>query len=170
MIAVVGLAGAAVAAGMFFLRQGELEFDDALETALVLALGLWLVTQAIGLIARRLEAGHAMRIDTAGLHHPGWDVVPWPAIRRAWLQQSKKVLGHQRQDLMLDIDPACPAPSAGNYVRWMFGPVEGLRRSDKPIRIPLVGLDIEPEALLASIDAMRRAASIASNASHRPPP
>lgn len=161
-----------IAAGVFVMREDDLDLEDAVETAVVLALGVWLVTQAIGLVARRLEAGHAMRIDAAGLHHPGWDVVPWAAIRRAWLQPSKKILGYRREDLMLDIDPACQAPSAGTYVRWMFGPIEGLWRRDKPVRVPLVGLDIEPVALLASIEAMRNASSTSAliDAFNRPRP
>ena len=169
-IALVGVAGALVALGMFILRQDDLEFDDLMETGVVLALGLWLSTQAIGLVARRLEAGHALKIDARGLHHPGWEVVPWSAIRGAWLQRSKKIGWHQRDDLMLDIDPSCRAPAAGNYVRWMFGPIEGLWPRGKPIRIPLVGLAIAPDALLAAIESARRQAGIDANALHRHAP
>lgn len=150
-IVLVALGGFATAAFMVAIRRTELEFDEAIMSAAVLVLGLWLAAQACGLLARRAAAGHAMRLDAAGLHHPGWGVVPWSAVQGVRFRR----LGGDRSlfHLVLDIDPGCAAPAQGTYVRWLFGPIEGLwRRHGQTIEIPLVALDVEPQALVAVVE------------------
>lgn len=157
-IVLIGLGGLAIAALMLAVRRGELEFDEWIMSAGVLVLGLWLAAQAGGLLLRRASAGHAMRLDAVGLHHPGWGVVPWAALRKA----SFRRLGGDRSlfHLVLDVDPSCPGPSQGTYVRWLFGPIEGQwRRPGRPIEIPLIALDAEPQALVAAVEARRASAS-----------
>ena len=157
-IVFVALGGFAGAAFMVAIRRSELEFDEAIMSAGALALGLWLAAQAGGLILRRIAAGHAMRLDEAGLHHPGWGVVPWTAVHGVRFRR----LGGDRSlfHLVLDIDPGCPGPAQGSYVRWLFGPIEGLwRRHGQTIEIPLVALDAEPQALIAAIQAWQASAN-----------
>lgn len=153
-IVLVALGGFATAAFMVAIRRTELEFDEALMTAGALVLGLWLAAQACGLLLRRSAAGHAMRLDAAGLHHPGWGPVPWSSVRGVDFRRTggDRSLFH----LVLDIDPACAGPSQGSYVRWLFGPIEGLwRRNGRAIEIPLIALDAEPQALVATVERWR---------------
>jgi len=152
-IVLFALGGAATAAFMVAIRHGGgLDFEEAIMSAGALVLGLWLVAQAGGLLLRRSSAGHAMRLDADGLHHPGWSVVPWTAVHGVRFRR----LGGERSlfHLVLDIDPACAAPSHGGYVRWMFGPIEGLwRRPGRPIEIPLIAIQSDPQALVKAVEA-----------------
>ncbi|MGZ5237699.1 MAG: hypothetical protein ACXWCV_15420 [Caldimonas sp.] len=156
-IVLIGLGGLATGVFMVAVRRSQLEFDEWLMSAAALVLGFWLAAQAAGLLLRRSEAGYALRLDAAGLHHPGWGVVPWTALRRV----SFRRLGGERSlfHLVLDIDPGCPGPSQGSYVRWLFGPIEGMwRRPGRPIEIPLVALDVDPQALVAEVERRRAGA------------
>jgi Arc/MetJ family transcription regulator len=156
-IVLIGLGGLATAAFMVAIRRTELDFDEAIMSAAVLVLGLWLAAQACGLLLRRSVAGHAMRLDADGLHHPGWGVVPWAAVRGVGFRR----LGGDRSlfHLVLDIDPGCPGPSHGTYVRWLFGPIEGLwRRHGRKVEIPLIALDVDPQALVAAAERWRASA------------
>jgi hypothetical protein len=156
-ILLFALGGVAVTALMVAVRSAEMDVDDAIMSAVTLALAFWLAAQSLGLLVRRSVAGHALRLDADGLHHPGWGVVPWPAIRGADLHRvggsGTKNIFH----LVLDIDPACAAPRHGSYVRWLFGPIEGLWRRGRAIHVPLVAIDAEPYALLAAVNRWRGA-------------
>lgn len=157
-IALVALGGVAVTVLMVAIRRSELDADEAVMSGLTLALGAWLVAQACGLFVRRSVAGHAMRLDAAGLHHPGWGVVPWSALRSASLRRLGSAGKRSIFHLVLDIDPGCPGPSQGSYVRWLFGPIEGLWRRSRPLEVPLVALDVDPYDLLAAIERWRPSA------------
>ncbi len=158
-ILLFALGGIAVTALMVVVRHSEMDADDAVMSALTLVLAFWLAAQSLGLLVRRVAAGHALRLDADGLHHPGWAVVPWSAVRGADLHRvggsGTKNIFH----LVLDIDPACAAPGHGSYVRWLFGPIEGLWRRGKPIEVPLIALDAEPYTLLAAVERWRGGAA-----------
>ena len=162
-IAVTLLIGVGIGLLMALIRRGgDLDVEEWLLSAGGLVLGFWLAAQAGGLFLRRGIAGHAMRFDHAGIHHPGWGVVPWDAVgelslRRLGGSETKSVWS-----LVVDIDPRCPGPLQGGYVRWLFGPIEGLRRRSRPIEIPLVAIDAEPQELLVSIQQYRAAARTAA--------
>jgi hypothetical protein len=150
-VILIGLASLATAALMLAVRRGDdLDFEDWLWSAGVFVLASWLVAQAAGLLLRRAAAGHALRLDADGLHHPGWAVVPWSAIHGVRLRR----LGGERSlwHLVLHIDPDCVAPSHGGYTRWLYGPIEGLWRRREEIEIPLIALDDEPQALFKTIE------------------
>jgi len=156
-ILLFALGGVAVTALMVAVRSSEMDLDDAIMSAVTLALAFWLAAQSLGLLLRRAAAGHALRLDADGLHHPGWGIVPWPAIRGADLH---RVGGSETKNifhLVLDVDPACAAPQHGSYVRWLFGPIEGLWRRGRGIHVPLVAIDAEPYALLAAVQRWRGA-------------
>ncbi|MEP7301681.1 MAG: hypothetical protein ABI699_09140 [Caldimonas sp.] len=154
----VALGSLATAAFMVLVRRDELEFDDWLMSAGVLVLALWLFAQAGGLLVRRAAAGHALRLDAAGLHHPGWGVVPWPAVRSVTFRRLGGSGVRSLLHLVVDIDPGCPGPAQGGYVRWLFGPVEGLFRRHRPLEIPLIAIDAEPMALVAAVELWRAGA------------
>ena len=150
-IVLIGLGALIVAALMLAVRRGDdLDFEDWLWSAGTFVLASWLVAQSVGLLLRRTAAGHALRLDAEGLHHPGWAVVPWSAVHGVRLRR----LGGDRSlwHLVLHIDPDCGAPSHGGYTRWLYGPVEGLWRRRGEIEIPLVALDAEPQALFKTIE------------------
>ncbi len=150
-IVLFGLGALAAAALMLAVRRGDdLDFEDWLWSAGAFVLASWLVAQSVGLLLRRASAGHALRLDAEGLHHPGWAVVPWSAIRAMRLRR----LGGDRSlwHLVLEIDPACVAPTFGGYTRWLHGPIEGLWRRRGAIEIPLIALDGEPQALFKTIE------------------
>jgi hypothetical protein len=150
------------AVGLFMVlvrRGGDLEFDEWLMSAGALVLGFWLSAQACGLLLRRTLAGHALRVDGRGIHHPGWEPVPWSDVRDLRLRRvggsDTKSLWH----LVLDVDPRCAGPRHGSYVRWLFGPIEGLWRPGRPVEIPLFALDAEPQQVFVEIEIRRAAAA-----------
>jgi len=154
-ILLFALGGVAVTALMVAVRSSEMDLDAAIMSAVTLALAFWLAAQSLGLLLRRAAAGHALRLDADGLHHPGWGVVPWPAIRGADLHRFGGSETKNIFHLVLDVDPACAAPQHGSYVRWLFGPIEGLWRRGRGIHVPLVAIDAEPYALLAAVQRWR---------------
>ena len=150
-ILLIGIGALATAALMLAVRRGDdLDFEDWLWSAGVFVLASWLVAQSVGMLLRRAAAGHALRLDAQGLHHPGWAVVPWSAIHGVRLRR----LGGDRSlwHLVLHIDLDCGAPSHGGYTRWLHGPIEGLWRRRGEIEVPLVALDAEPQALFKTIE------------------
>ena len=152
-------------ATMLAARRCDLDAQDDLMAVVVLVLGFWPVTQVLGLTARGLVADHALRLDESGLHHPGWDVVPWTAMRALSLRRVEVPRKRRRHELVLDLDPTGVAPLvrrslARSYLRWLFGPIEGLCRRGKPIRVPWVALAIAPEHLLAAIERASHAATM----------
>ena len=156
-IVLVALVAVGAAILMLAVRRTELDFEDWLWSAGALVFACWLLAQSVGLLLRRAAAGHAMRLDAAGLHHPGWGVVPWSAVQGVRFRR----LGGDRSlfHLVLDIEPGCVGPSQGSYVRWLFGPIEGLwRRHGRTIEIPLIALDAEPQALVAAAERWRAGA------------
>jgi len=70
---------------MAMLRTNDLDFDEDGPLAVVLALCFWIFAIALGSLVRNLRAGYALRLDGAGLHIPGLEVVPWSAVRDARL-------------------------------------------------------------------------------------
>ncbi|MEO8524876.1 MAG: hypothetical protein ABI460_09170 [Caldimonas sp.] len=153
-ILLIGLGALATAALMLAVRRGDdLDFEDWIWSAGAFVVASWLVAQSVGLLLRRAAAGHALRLDAEGLHHPGWAVVPWRAIHALRLRR----LGGDRSlwHLVLEIDAACVAPTHGGYTRWLYGPIEGLWRRRGAIEIPLIALDVEPQALAATAERWR---------------
>ncbi len=158
-IGLVMLGGLAVGAFMALIRHGgDLDFEDWLMSAGALVLGFWLAAQACGMLLRRSTAGYALRVDDRGIHHPGWDLVPWSAVRDLRMRRiggdGQRSLWH----LVIDLDPGCFAARRGSYVRWLFGPIEGLWRPGRPVEIPLFAIDAEPQVLLVAIELCRSAA------------
>ena len=150
-IVLFGLGALVAAALMLAVRRGDdLDFEDWLWSAGVFVFAAWLGAQSVGMLLRRAAAGHALRLDAQGLHHPGWAVVPWSAVHGLRLRR----LGGDRSlwHLVLQIDPDCVAPAHGGYTRWLHGPIEGLWRRRGEIEIPLVALDAEPQALFKTIE------------------
>ena len=144
-------ASLAVVVLMVYLRRDpDFEFEDKLWTGLILFAGFWLSTLSLGMIVRRAGAGHAMRFDAAGFHFPGWDVVPWSAIRGLGVETKEGENKKKEYFVRIDIDPACRAFKRGSYERWMFGPAEGLFGSGPSIKIKTVTMDVEPAALRAT--------------------
>lgn len=158
-IALVLLGGLAVGAFMALIRRdGDLDFEDWLMSAGALVLGFWLAAQACGLLMRRSSAGYALRVDDRGIHHPGWDLVPWSDVRDLRMRRIGGDGPRSLWQLVIDLDPGCPAPKRGTYVRWLFGPIEGLWRRGRPVEIPLFAIDAEPQNLFVAIELCRSAA------------
>ncbi|MDQ6628578.1 MAG: hypothetical protein M3Z29_09050 [Pseudomonadota bacterium] len=136
------------------LRLWRIDFDDEDNTAYVLGMTLlafWLLALSLGMLVRSLVAGYALRLDAHGLHLPGWDVVPWTAIRSAELAQIRWPQDGRFAKLVLDIDDACLAHRRGSYERWLWGPISGLRSKKKVTELALFTLAIEPEQLRAAL-------------------
>ena len=120
---------------MAMLRTNDLDFDEDGPLAVVLALCFWIFAIALGSLVRNLRAGYALRLDGAGLHIPGLEVVPWSAVRDARLvdESGGKRLRH--------------------YERYLFGPVAGLFGPRDTIAIPVRLLAIAPNTLVARMRA-----------------
>jgi hypothetical protein len=161
---------AAVIAGMLALRRGELDLDEDLFAAGLLALAFWVFALGCGSLARNARAGYALRLDARGLHVPGLEVVPWRAIRDAHLRTYES-RGTSFRQLVVHVDAGYSGASARHYERFVFGPIAGLVGERGTIAIPVHLLAIEPESLLlatrafiasAEVGAMRRADVVGS--------
>ncbi len=139
-------------AAMAALRRGDLDGDEDLLAAAVLALAFWVFALGLGSLVRNARAGYALRLDGAGLHVPGLDVVPWPAIHDARLRTYESS-GKRFRQLVVDVDPGYNGASARHYERFLFGPVAGLVGRRGTIAIPVHLLAIDPESLLATTRA-----------------
>jgi hypothetical protein len=134
---------------MVALRRGGLDSDDDLLAASVLVLDGWLLAIVLGSVVRNLRAGCALRLDTAGVHIPGLEVVPWSAIRDARLH-SYEARGYRFQQLVLAVAPGYSGGSRRHYERYLFGPVAGLLGARDSIAIATQTLAIDPDSLLAA--------------------
>ena len=136
---------------MAMLRTGDLDFDDDLWLAIVLALCFWIFAIALGSLVRNLRAGHALRLDGAGLHIPGLEVVPWTAVRAARLVEENG--GKRLRQIVVKVEPGYAGSRLRHYERYLFGPVAGLFGPRDTIAIPVRLLAIAPRELVARMQA-----------------
>ncbi len=130
-------------------RGDDLDFEDQLLTAGVLALCFWVLAIGLGSLVRNVRAGHGLRLDTQGLHVPGLDVVPWTAIEHVDLRCDGDS-GKRFPQLVVHTDALREPLSLRHYERYLFGPWSGLTGGRGTMLIPVGLLAIEPQALLAS--------------------
>ena len=146
------LAMVVVIAVLVVIRRGDLEFEDDLWCIGLIAACLWLFTLGAGSLVRSVRAGHALRLDAAGLHVPGLDVVPWSAVESVDLHTYESG-GKRFGEVVVVTDRVEGLTPRGGYERWMFGPLTGLRGHRGRVLITPALLDIEPDALLAATRA-----------------
>ena len=146
MALVVGIAA------MFALRRGDLDADEDLLAAGVLALSFWVFAIGLGSLVRNVRAGYALRLDAAGLHIPGLDVVPWRAIHDARLPTYES-RGKRFRQLVVQVEPGYGGATMRHYERFLSGPVAGLVGKRGTIALPVRLLAIDPESLLATMRA-----------------
>jgi hypothetical protein len=147
-----------VVAVMAALGRGELELDDELVSVVLLVLGFWLFALGLGALVRYVRAGYALRLDAAGLHIPGLEVIPWSAVRDARLGNDSGGAGRFRK-LVVAVEPGYSGGSLRHYERYLFGPVAGLFGARDTIAIPVHLLAVAPDALLATAQAFIAARS-----------
>ena len=114
---------------MVIVRRGDLDFDDDLMAAAVLALCFWVFAIGLGSFVRNVRAGHALRLDADGLHVPGLDVVPWRASVESAELRGYGDSGKRFRQLVVHTDAFRNAPSVRRYERYVFGPWAGLAGS-----------------------------------------
>jgi hypothetical protein len=117
--------------------------------AAVLVLDCWLLAIVLASVVRNVRAGCALRLDAAGVHIPGLEVVPWSAIGNARLR-SLEARSYRFQQLVLTVAPGYSGGSRRHYERYLFGPIAGLLGARDTIAIPIQTLAIDPDALLAA--------------------
>jgi hypothetical protein len=144
---------------MVALRRGGLDVDEDLLAAIVLVLDCWLLAIVLGSVVRNVRAGCALRLDGAGVHIPGLEVVPWSAVRDARLR-SYESRGFQFQQLILAVAPGYSGGSSRHYERYLFGPIAGLLGGRDTIAIPLQTLAVDPDSLLAATRAFIDSGSV----------
>ena len=136
---------------MAMLRTNDLEFDEDVSLAVVLALCFWIFAIALGSLVRNVRAGYALRLDGAGLHIPGLEVVPWSAVRDARLVDESG--GKRLRQIVVKVEPGHSGARLRHYERYLFGPVAGLFGPRDAIAIPVRLLAIAPNALVARMRA-----------------
>jgi hypothetical protein len=137
---------------MVVIRRSDLDFEDDLFAAGVLALCFWVFAIGLGGFVRSLRAGHALRLDADGLHVPGLDVVPWASVDSADLRGYGDSDKRFRQ-LVVHTDAFRDAPASQRYERYLFGPWAGLPGSQRKVVIAVGLLAIDPDALLTATRA-----------------
>ncbi len=145
LLALVAGIGAMVA-----IRRDDLDFDEDLLAAAVLALSFWVFALGLGSLVRNVRAGYALRLDAAGLHIPGLDVVPWHGVHDAHLRTYESS-GKRFRQLVVHVDPGYSGVQPRHYERLLFGPVAGLVGRRGTIAIPIHLLAIDAESLLAAV-------------------
>jgi hypothetical protein len=123
----------------------------------LLVLGFWLFALGLGALVRYVRAGYALRLDVAGLHIPGLEVIPWSAVREAQLRNESG--GGRFRKLVVAVEPGYSGGSLRHYERYLFGPVAGLFGPRDTIAIPVKLLAVAPDALLATAQAFIAARS-----------
>ena len=136
---------------MAMLRTNDLDFDEDGPLAVVLALCFWIFAIALGSLVRNLRAGYALRLDGAGLHIPGLEVVPWSAVRDARLVDESG--GKRLRPIVVKVEPGHGGARLRHYERYLFGPVAGLFGPRDTIAIPVRLLAIAPNTLVARMRA-----------------
>ena len=136
---------------MAMLRTNDLDFDEDGPLAVVLALCFWIFAIALGSLVRNLRAGYALRLDGAGLHIPGLEVVPWSAVRDARLVDESG--GKRLRQIVVKVEPGHGGARLRHYERYLFGPVAGLFGPRDTIAIPVRLLAIAPNTLVARMRA-----------------
>jgi hypothetical protein len=139
-------------ATMAVMRGDDLDLDDDLLAAAVLALSFWVFAIGLGGLVRNLRAGYALRLDAGGLHVPGLDVVPWRAVRDAYLRTYESG-GRRWRQIVVAVEPGYSGASVRHYERFLFGPVAGWLGKRGTITIPVLLLAIDAETLLATMRA-----------------
>jgi hypothetical protein len=143
---------------MVIVRRSDLDFEDDLWAAGVLALCFWIFAIGLGSLVRNVRAGHALRLDAQGLHVPGLDVVPWASVQGTELRGYGDS-GDRFRQLVVHTNALRDAGGARRYERYLFGPWSGLAGNRGKIVVPVGLLAIEPHALLAATRAFVAAAS-----------
>lgn len=133
-------------------RGDDLDFEDDLWTAGLLALCFWILAIGLGSLVRNLRAGHGLRLDRQGLHVPGLDVVPWSAIERVDLRGYGDS-GKRFPQLVVHTDAFREPLSLRHYERYLFGPWSGLTGGGGTVLVPIGLLAVEPQDLLATARA-----------------
>ena len=136
---------------MAMLRSTALDLDEDVSAAVVLVLCSWVFAIALGSLVRNARAGYALRLDGAGLHIPGLDVVPWSAVRDARLVDERG--GKRLRQIVVKLEPGHSGGRLRHYERYLFGPVAGLLGPRDTIAIPVRVLAIAPNALVAKMRA-----------------
>ena len=130
-------------------RGDDLDVEDQLLTAGVLALCFRVLALGLGSLVRNLQAGHGLRLDAQGLHVPGLDAVPWTTIERVDLRgygdSSKRF-----PQLVVHTDAFREPLSLRHLERHLFGPWSGLTGGHGTVLVPIGLLVVEPQALLAT--------------------
>jgi hypothetical protein len=155
--AVVALFGAL--AMIVALRRGGFEDDeDELFATVALALSAWVLAIALGSLVRALRAGYALRLDAAGVHVPGLEVVPWRAVV-AVRQRVYERKGLCFRQIVFDVAPGYSGGSLRHYERYLFGPIPGLFGRRDTFVIATQMLAVDPDSLLAATRMFIEAAS-----------
>ena len=153
---------------MAMLRTTDLEFDEDVSAAVVLALCFWVFAIALASLVRSVRAGYALRLDGAGLHIPGLEVVPWSAVRDARLVSERG--GKRLRQVVVKVEPGYCGARLRHYERYLFGPVACLFGPRDTIAIPVRLLAIAPDVLAARMRAfVVKPAPVASSARAKAP-
>jgi hypothetical protein len=137
---------------MVVTRRGDLDFDEEIGSACVLALGLWLFALGAGSFVRSLRAGHALKLDALGLHIPGVDVIPWSSVESADMGGGGDTWKRLRSMVVHTVGLAQVPPSKA-YERYVFGPLAGLKGYRGRVLIATGLLSIDADELLAATRA-----------------
>ena len=142
----------AVVVVMVVIRRGELEFDEQIGSAGVLALALWLFALGMGNLVRSIRTGYALKLDTLGLHIPGADVIAWSSVESADMGADGDTHKRLRQ-MVVHTEGLAPVPPLQAYERYVFGPLAGLKGCKGRVVVATGLLAIDAEALLAATRA-----------------
>jgi hypothetical protein len=144
------------------LRRGGFEDDeDELFAIFAMALAAWVLAIALGSLVRALRAGYALRLDAAGVHVAGLEVVPWSAVV-AVRQRVYERKGLRFRQIVFEVAPGYSGGSLRDYERYLFGPIPGLFGRRDTFVIATQMLAVDPDSLLATSRAFIEATAAKS--------
>lgn len=123
----------------------------------LLGLGLlffaWITLAACLGFVRRLGAGFALRLDTAGVHYPGIPPVPWNIVRGLSIDPPRPD-SDTGQSLVLEVDAVRERPSGVSY--WLLSPLPGAHYGRGKVSLPLLFMHMDPDEVLAAAQELWR--------------
>jgi len=146
------LTWAVIGAALFALGSLSIISPKATTGGVVAAAGLLVVaavsTLAVsGALLRSLASGFGMKVDSFGVHLPGWPVLPWSSIHGSQVTPA----GDRTPTMLHFAVTNAGAVSRVTLARLLFGPLAGLSGRRGIIVVNASLLDVHPSRVAAAI-------------------
>lgn len=120
---------------------------EQIALGLGIVVSLWVASGAWAGGVRRWRAGHALRLDAAGVQYPGAPAVPWTAVRGVSIHPAVKD-SESTPSLVLQLAPGYQRPGGLDH-RWLPS-LPGAQFARDSVTLPLFLVHEQPHQVLAA--------------------